>query len=655
MKAKRASKSKGKPQSRKHALTTSKTRKPKNEPKLKRPKARSKTTQVAKVSIQTLVSSLARRSYDDLSKDEKQFIKHAGPTAFKVDGWSLVPHPNVIEVLEADNRKTTRKIVAIETLRANIYFAVRDFLSKFKVNVSSYFTGGSADFICDAVMTNYEWSQFDQDLKKVLVEARAGQLEKVDNLISEFEVTDTLFLSGQKLSQLGQPGDAAFRLIHSNRLRFELACQDYTSDRFRAEFKTKSDRLRYIESLFQSHAVVGYRTLFDQCRYVDREYIPLSRGRALDNFLADRRKSSKILEPVIDLLRVRVKSKDPVEEEVTHILINEYSSPGERNDWRCATYKELGDDLNIFTFPLEGTINESPPALSDLASALLHARAYSGNIQLGSLWHPTLAEQDRPPICLESAAFGFQGITFGQPGTGKTNTDLVLLSEVADKFPYIVVLDSLESSTVKEKEMEFSGEMQAKLNYIEYPANSSSTNIKAITKKVFQTPGVSILIPPKAIVSKVFDECLSQIESAPGNQGNAQRKVDGWFLVEEARAVFLEEGQQNRFDHLEQVLREAFRKKWCVWLSTQGPVDIGYNEASRSRILSRLQNRIIHQLDQEDAQVARTLIHDSQNDGTLTIDLTSLPKWTAVICGTRNDEGNMRPLPPVHAVIRKLS
>lgn len=654
MKVQRSAQLKAKLSSRKRALTTTTAPKLKKKQKLKATKARPKTTPIAKVSIQTLVNTLARRSYDDLSKDEKQFIKRNGSTAFKIDGWSLVPHPNLIEELETENRRTTRKIIAIETLRANIYFAVRDFLSKFKVNVSSYFTGGSADFICDAVMTNYEWSQFDKDLKEVLVMAKAGKLEKLDNLISEFEVTNPLILSGVKLSQLGQPGETAFKLIHSNRLRFELACQDYTSDRFRAEFKTKADRLRYIETLFKSNAVIGYRTLFDQCRYVDREYIPLSRGRALDNFLADQRNPAKILNPVVDLLRVRVKSKDPVELEVTHILINEYVSPGERNDWRCATYEELGDDLNIFTFPLEGTINESPPALSDLASALLHARPYSGNIRLGNLWHPTLSDEGRPPICLESSAFGFQGVTFGQPGTGKTNTDLVLLSEVADKFPYIVVLDSLESSTVKEKEAEFSGEMRSKLNYVKYPANSSETEIKAITRNAFRTQGVTILMPPKAIVSKVFDECLSQIESTSGNQGNAPRKVTGWFLVEEARAVFLGDGQQKRFDRLEQVLREAFRKKWCIWLSTQSPNDIGYNEASRSRLLNRLQNRVIHQVDQEDVQIARTLIPDSQNDGTLDFDLAGLPKWTAVICGTRNDEGNMRPLPPVLARIRKL-
>lgn len=619
-----------------------------------RTKARRKRRSGA-VSFPVLLASLGGRSYFDLQKQEKRLIRQAERNSILgIEAWSLIPHPDVLAVVRGSDGQVIRRILTIETLRAKIYSAVREFLTGFRVNVNSYFTGGSADFICDVQMTDSEWHRFYQELQTVLVTAGAGKIEELHNLTCVLRVDTPLVLGRRQLAEVGKPNSQILQRIQSEPFRFELVCQDVTSEKARKAFASERELKAYVKDLEEGRAIVGYRTLFDQCRFIDREYVPLCNGRALDNLLGQRKgRLDDILKPAVELLKVRPEqSADQAEREVTHVFINEYMSPGERHDWRCLVYDQLGDDLNLFTFPLEATVHESHLALSDLADHMLRARQYAGNMSLGVMSHPT--SPGRPQkILLESAALAFQGMTIGQSGTGKTNTDCVLITEAAEKLRHIVVVDTKKSSSIREKDGDFPELVRSNITYHEFSPKPSTDEIATTLDKAFSAQGINVLEAPDSLLPKIFDQCLNRIEREKTNTGNKPRSLKGLLLVEEANdALGKDEDRQDRVQHLERVLTKASRKGWCIWLSTQHPSDVGYDNQSVSRILRALNNRIVHQIDKDDVSIVAALLHDHSDNGR--IDLTRMPKGTAVVQGTKNDEGQMRTLPSVLTLIRKL-
>ena len=122
-------------------------------------------------SIYDLLKLLEVKSYFDLTTYEKKKVNQY----FKKDigAWSFIPHPKVLEVINK-NKHIKRYIVIIETLRANIYDSIRDFLSKNDVNINSYYTGGSADFICDAYLSEEAYNQFIESLKTKISQLTRG-------------------------------------------------------------------------------------------------------------------------------------------------------------------------------------------------------------------------------------------------------------------------------------------------------------------------------------------------------------------------------------------------------------------------------------------------------------------------------------------------
>ncbi len=362
-----------------------------------------------------------------------------------------------------------------------------------------------------------------------------------------------------------------------------------------------------------------------------------------------------LLEPTIELLSVLlIQSTDPVEREVSHIFINEYKTPGERNDWRSKVYSTLGDDLNVFTFPLEGTLNESPIVLSDLSEVLSRSKLYSGELVIGTLSHSELKTPQ--PIGLQAAALGGQGVTLGISGSGKTNTDCVLITEASKHLKRVIVANSIESHSIRDKQDAFSESTRKLIEYFKVKPGSGSAGIQVAVNQAFSRNGISVIEADKSMFQNMFDACITKVDASAGNVGNTPRVLEGMLLVEEANDAFgSDDARRKRVDNLERVLTKAWRKGWCIWLSTQHPSDVGYDNASVSRILRALQNRIFHQLDESDVALASSLLSDDDEAAKkFEVLLTHMKKWTAIVRGTFNDGGTIRPHPPITTAIREL-
>ena len=156
---------------------------------------------------------------------------------------------------------------------------------------------------------------------------------------------------------------------------------------------------------------------------------------------------------------------------------------------------------------------------------------------------------------------------------------------------------------------------------------------------------------------QLFDACLSEIEQSKINVGNDDRVVTSLLLVEEANDAFGKNGERRRIiGRFEEILNKAYRKGWCIWISTQHPSHLGYDDASALKILRLLQTRIVHQLELGDIpllkdclkEVAPAQLRDKLDR------LTQLKKGVALIHGTSRADGQVVILPPVIASIRLL-
>jgi hypothetical protein len=623
----------------------------------RRPSGKSQREQGS--SLQSLLATLTDQSYFDLTADDRKLLQGAHDSGkLQITGWSVVPHPKVLEALQSSTPALVRRIVTIETLQAKIYSAVRKFLLQANVNVSSYYTGGSADFICDITLSNEAYKIFYENLGKALSAAGAEKVEDIKKLVCVFRVDEALVLSRRELSGVA-PAATVLKKIVTERAKFEAVCGDYRSEAAAVLFRNDQALDRYLRELMEQHAIIGFRPLLDRCRFVDRQYVPLCHGgRVLDRMLRNSRiDRSAMLKPVVELLSVRPEeSADELERAVTHIFINEYALPGERLDWRSSIY-EIDEGLNIFTYPIEGTINESALILSNLPEAMSYAREYSGDIDLGVLFHATSLPEP-PVIRLDKSALAFQGVTLGISGSGKTNTDCVLLSEIVDKIDHIIVADSQESHSIRDKLEVLPSKVRDLIEYLKLDGATcvNEQDLQRIVDQAFLRKGISVIEAPQGFLPVLLDACLRQIEKSTHNTGNQARKVEGMLLVEEANDAFgSDDDRRQRIGYLESVLTKASRKGWCIWLSTQHPSDLGYDYDSALRILRALQNRIIHQLEPDDTKFVESLlgVEGTKNATEPDFGLTKLPKGIALVRGSR-DNGGKLVLSPVMTKIREL-
>jgi hypothetical protein len=577
---------------------------------------------------------------------------------FNISGWTFTLNPDVLPSIYQNGDRLVRHIFVIETLKSKIYFAVRDFLAKHIVNVNSYFTGGSADFICDVYFRGNELNRFKEELQDVLVKEGAGAYENVEKLVSIFRVDEPLMLCRKKVTEMGVTDSETIQFIKDDPAKFELAYRDYTSQEAIAAFGNPREIRDYLTKLEKGKAIIGYHVRVNDCHRVDLEYVPLCSGRALDKLVRERvAKPQPFLQPVVELLKVTpVQPTDEVERQVTHIFVNEYEYPGQRNEWRQKIYKSLGDEPNVFSYPIEGVVSQSPIVFSDLPETISESKKYSGKMHLGYLNHLSTKFSQR--ICIEPEFFANQGVTLGLPGTGKTNTDCVLIEEALIHLKRILIIDSEQSHSIRDKAASFPEELKSRINYVTIGTEDSVDKITSTIKACAE--GCHVIEANADKLAQLFNICLGEIEGSEGNQGNANRVVTNLLLVEEANDAFGKNGERRRIiSRLEDTLNKAYRKGWCIWISTQHPAHLGYDDASAKRIFDLLQTRIIHQLEVADISLLKDFLKDTIKADSKRLNdkldqLVELKKGVAFIHGSSRVDGQVTQLPPVIASIRLL-
>ena len=606
-----------------------------------------------------IFGKISTSSYFSFPAKEKRLLRQAQDfLGLKIDGWSFTPHPLLLEAVSDEGSRLVRYIFTIDTLRAGIYEAVLSFIQKSTTNVNSYFTGGSADFICDIHASDDYYKSLYDDLVDILKKAGAGRFEDVKSLIAVYRVDKAVMMCGKLLADLGTPSPDVVSLVKQDVAKFELAYRNYMAEDTRAAFGGDRKVREYLERLERGRAIVGYHGRIDHCGRVDREYVPLCNGRPLDKLIqeggaAERR--APLLKPVVELLSVSpIKPTDAAEREVTHVLINEYDSPGERNVWRRRLYSELGHDVNLFTFPLEGTISQSAIVLSDLPEAIEESRLYAGPMRIGSLSH-SAAPPEKFTVSMRPESLANQGVTLGRPGSGKTYTDCVLIEEAAKYIKKIIVIDDAATHGIRNKLSPSRDGTTELVKYLPIATDVSDARIAALIRDI--PSGVVVVEAGPGMMPRVLDACLNEIESCGVNSGNEPRAVIGLLLVEEANDA-LGDGadREKRVRRLEALLNKAFRQGWCIWLSTQQLRHLGYDKESALRVARLLRNRIIHIPEQSDVDLIRNMLsdvppHQLRNKVDL---LVNCKRGLALMQWTDMTESANRTLPPVMTSVRKL-
>jgi hypothetical protein len=142
---------------------------------------------------------LEANCFFDLRGPVKEYLKDLEEEGAPVTRWSFVPHPGLI----FDKQSLHRYIVTIDTLSNTIHLPVQSFLERQKANITVFYAGGWADFLCDISMSSHGFEIWLNDLKSVLLDANAERFcSSVDELISIFRVTDTRILCGKVLASL---------------------------------------------------------------------------------------------------------------------------------------------------------------------------------------------------------------------------------------------------------------------------------------------------------------------------------------------------------------------------------------------------------------------------------------------------------------------
>jgi hypothetical protein len=133
-------------------------------------------------------------------------------------------------------------------------------------------------------------------------------------------------------------------------------------------------------------------------------------------------------------------------------------------------------------------------------------------------------------------------------------------------------------------------------------------------------------------------------------------------LIEEANDAWgsAESQRRERLRALEALLNKAWRKGWCVWLSTQSPEHLGVDILGAERVLGMLKNRVIHSIDGNKAQM-EVLRKVWTSEGLSSADLQyiemnlrEMPPWSAIIRGMSREAGKSKELRPILAKIRVL-
>lgn len=561
--------------------------------------------------LREVLPELESRSYFELDRQTKKLlanfegIRNGLPT---IEAWTFTLHPLVIEAFIGRDKPLKRYILTIDTLRSTVYTPVKDFLENHKTNITSYYTGGWADFLCDLQMDQQSFNDFLEELKSVLrgagIEEIVGE-GKVDEVISIFEVIEPIIICRRPVRGLSIPSTDTINSVLKEPVKFETVYRDYRSAESLKIFDNNEKKLKaYLGKLKAEGIIVCYKIIFDFSFGITRDYVPMILGSdregPVTRLLTDAKEEPELLKPVREWLKVRpIHPADDAEREVNYFFLNEYDYPGRKTKWKQAIYHHSKIDVNLYNYPLESTLNESPIYLSNLPEVLADAKKYGRNTKdrrmfIGWASHPLL--EASPEVALPSGGLARQGVTLGEPGSGKTNTDLVIASEAAEFLKTVIIVDA--SGGIDSKAGALSEELRNKLNSIELSAKNADTKIGSIINE----EGFFLVKAMKSDLPTIFSEIMKHIDqSADPTSNNESRKINKLLIVEEAGDALGTTPDEVRTNvtQLSHLLTKAWRKGWCIWLSTQRPSSLGYDKESAISILTLLQNRVVSNLKNE--------------------------------------------------------
>lgn len=544
-------------------------------------------------------------------------------------------------------------LLTIDTQRSNIYEPVRTFLAGQKSNISSYFSGGWADFVCEAHMPEATFKTFKAELVEVLNKAGAAELcgNDVNNLISIFEVRDPLVICGKPVADLTNPPKAVLQTELGDRLKFEMTLRDYRSAEtlklFNGDVKAVQ---KYLRRLKEKGIIICFRVVADISRFTNCDYVPLigADNRTLPSILE---RDPNLLKPVKELFAVSpAQTTDPTEKEVSHIFVNQYQFPSERTEWKHLLYEKSTAAINVYSYPLEGPVNETSLYLSDVPEVLHRATRYRDKgLQIGRIAHASIKVEESPLVNLPLLGLAKHGVTFGEPGSGKTNFDLGLVKSAVNALDSVVVFDNSRSVVGKLEGTslpEFS-----KPTSLVITSCDSPDDVDKVLQSIFSTKGLIVVEIEKRVYAKVFlrwGELLAQMPDF--TKSNRPREIKALALVEEAYDLFSDPSVATH-QQLMSTLDQAFRKGWGIWLSLQRPTQLGQNHAEARMLLKNLVNKVVYGLrDKSEVQ----LIRDALADGHLDVaqlsyferTLDTLKQYTAICVGASIASGE-RLLPPI--------
>jgi hypothetical protein len=576
-------------------------------------------------------------------------LEKSGPPQ-GIEGWSFVPHPDVFDSLVADSQMR-RYIFTIDTLRSAVYFPVLDLLRSQTANISSYYSGGWADFICDGYLTPDQFENFRASVLRTMKDAGITKWGSEHDAITVFEVIKPIVVCGHVYDRTPRPDKRAIQKVLDTRLKFEQCFRNYRSKPAERACGGAEGVADYVRWLKEQSLVLCFRVITDTSHYANRDYVPMmlsNRSTVISNILNHATASSAVMAPIRELLEVTPRTESEEEREITHICVNVYAYPGQRHEWKSAVYKASQIDVNLYNYPLEGTINESPTYISDLPESLAAARGYRNarSIELGSLSHPLL-HQDAPTIALPLDGLHRHGVSLGQPGTGKTNADVVIASGATKHLGTVIILDASlgirDMSSVFEKDG----------NSLRRELLSKPGQVDAV--RILHGSGSVLVECKRDAFPSLVSSFLSAVQAEPDVAGvGSDRKLKGLLLIEEAADGIRTDGD---VEQIRQTLDKAYRKGWSIWFSLQRPSGLGKSRARAAEILGLLGNRIILRIDNEEELriVADTFRSEGVGESAINAISTSLRtfhrKGQSFCRGVKAD-GEF--LPPVPVQIRRL-
>jgi hypothetical protein len=556
-----------------------------------------------------VLPELETKSYFDLEQKTKDIISslEAKNGDAGIDAWSFIPHPEIFSKLQT----ISRYIVTIDTISSQVYFSVFEFLRGQKANVSSYYSGGWADFVCEVHFDEKNFDRWYKELKQVLVDANAEKFcpkkqGGLDSLLSVFKVIDSHILCRQPIADLTKPKPAILKEIQANPAQFEVVFRNYRSKDATALFGSEDAIQKYLNRLKEHGAILCFRVMTDISRYQNRDYVALRvRSRAVEGFLEHAQVDSAVLAPVEDFVEV-----DPIHwseesvKEINHLFLNAYNFPGQRIDWKQAVYrwanpagKNQGSlDLNVYNYPLEGTVNEQPIYLTDFPEFLERLGSYhwdaSSGFPIGRGSHSSIPAKEAGPVAsLPISGLAYHGMTLGGQGTGKTNTDLVLAANVLPHLRNVVVLDGTQSVWAK---LDAAPDLKRQAVRIEV---ASERSLRAFFEQAAASTGLVVLefSPEKYGLAQIMQAAIDVIESQNDLvRANQPRRVQHLLMIEEVADAWVERKSSSIGKRLVRLLEKSWRKGWAIWLSNQRIESLGPDERTSVTLLNILKNRVVH-------------------------------------------------------------